>query len=202
MKSGCLLRDEKCDFVMRRTVRATVWIVRILFDRFSMMVKPERTAYEKYAANRFGWWFAEWKRIGQRGNDAESLQPFRRFFVVKKIRMFDLVAKIGIIFVMRDSFGLRATANSPDLSYGSLIVKQRPCQWLTWEPQDLRFCIWHCALSIWQAFASKVCTRRFRKKATSTHPYWKIKYEPHFDMKNDLLFDINYDHRFDRSPFL
>ena len=47
MKSECLLRDEKCDFVMRRTVRATVLIVRILFDRFSMMVKPERSTCEK-----------------------------------------------------------------------------------------------------------------------------------------------------------
>ena len=42
---------------------------------------------------------------------------------MKKTRISDLVTKIGIIFVVRDPLGLRATANSPDLSYGSLIVK-------------------------------------------------------------------------------
>ena len=50
-------------------------------------------------------------------------QPFQRIFIVKKNRISDLVTKIGIIFVVRDPFGLRATANSPDLSCGSLIVK-------------------------------------------------------------------------------
>ena len=93
MKSGYLPHDEKCNFVMRRTVRATVWIAWILFDRFSMMVKPERSACEKNAANRFGWWFAEWKRNGQRGRMPNSSQPFRRIFVVKKIRISDLVTK-------------------------------------------------------------------------------------------------------------
>ena len=42
---------------------------------------------------------------------------------MKKTRISDLVTKIGIIFVVRDPFGLRAMANSPDLSCGSLIVK-------------------------------------------------------------------------------
>ena len=42
---------------------------------------------------------------------------------MKKIRISDLVTKIGIIFVVRDPLGLRATANSLNLSCGSLIVK-------------------------------------------------------------------------------
>ena len=73
---------------MWRTVRTTVWIAWILFDRFSMMVKPERPACEKYAANGFGWVFAGWKRNGQRGRTPNDPQPFRRIFVVKKIRMY------------------------------------------------------------------------------------------------------------------
>ena len=152
---------------------------------------------------------------------------------MKKTRISDLVTKIGIIFVERDPFGLRATVNSPDLSCGSLIVKTktlpmasavaaRPsvlylalcvvlvehepnlviAPWRNWGLNKQNFDFRYTSCSTRRTFASKVCTRRFRMEATSTHLYWKIKYEPHFDMKNDLLFDINYDLHFDRSPFL
>ena len=152
--------------------------------------------------NGFGWVFAEWKRTGQRGRMPNSLQLFLRIFVVKKTRISDLVTKIGIIFVGRDSLGLRATANSSNLSYGSLIVKIKTLPMAdaaAARPPVLYLAL--CIVRYGRTFASKVCTRRFRKRATSTHLYWKIKYELHFDIK--MIFSLIYiDHRFDRSPFL
>ena len=79
--------DENC---MTKRVKAySLWgikhigrlaakIVRNLFLTGFWCEKPERSAYEKNAANGFGWWFAEWKRHGQRGRMPNSPQPFRR----------------------------------------------------------------------------------------------------------------------------
>ena len=145
----------------------------------------------------------------QRGNATDSVATMPK--VCNFFYGFSLWRKPGYltswrnltIFVVRDPLGLRATANSPDLSCGSLIVKIKTLPMasaVAARPPVLYLAL--CIVRYGRTFASKVCTRRFRKRATSTHLYWKIKYEPHFDMKNDLLFDINYDLHFDRSPFL
>lgn len=124
MKSECWLCDENyLSFRRTGTVWMTVSIIHILFDRFSMTAKPERSACETDAA----------KGLGLRICRVETQRTaWQRCRIVRNLFCgFSLWRKFGCltswrnltIFVVRDPFGLRATANSLDLSCGSLIVK-------------------------------------------------------------------------------